>query len=743
MTRTESTVQRLQGQQTFGQSPPRVEDLALLTGRGRFTDDIRFKDTLYAAFCRSSEAHGRIKTLDIGAASQAGGVVAVFTGRDVAGLGLASVNALTPEIDPLPPRALAEDTVCAVGAPIAMVIAARPTQAIDAAERIEAEIDPLPTNLPQRLDGPIRARETWIASVEGHTRHDSAVHAAVSLRQSRLAPVSLEPRTIVADAGSTPGLMTIWLGTQSPHRIRDELAAILGIRRDAVRVIAPDVGGAFGMKASLYPEDIAVAWAAWSLGRCIKWISTRGEEFLSATQGRGHHIDASLTASADGRLLDLDARVRAPLGHWMPFSAVVPTRNAGRIMPGPYRVESVNIEATGHTDHGASVGIYRGAGRPEAALTMELLLDRLATALEMPPAELRLRNLVAPDDMPWRTLTGQLLDSGRYAEALNRAESLLSRQGIDSGSRRLRGSASICYIEPSGTGWETARLKLCDDGTFEATTGSTTQGQGRTTTVGQIVSAQLGISADLIRVCHGNSSAPDTAIGALASRSTPIGGSALDEACSKLKAKAAEKSGRDPVASMDWQEVARNVGPLTVDTCYKADGEAWGYGAVGCRIAIDPETGVLEIERLVWIDDAGTIINPVLAKGQLMGGVAQGIGEALLERIIYDEDGQLLTGSLMDYGIPRADDMPPIQIEQLETPSSMNRLGAKGIGEAGTIGAPAAIACAVMDAVRPVGVKHLDMPYTPARVWKAIQDARQSPSGKKPGYGTGTAPADH
>ena len=706
-----------------GQARLRVEDRALLTGRGRFTDDIRIEGCLHAAFVRSPEAHGRMARIETAEAAALPGVVAVFTGEDLASLGPTSVNPLMPEIRPLPPAALAMDVVTSVGAPVALVVAETAAAATDAAESVWVEIEPLPADTAPGGTEAVRARETWRTPTPD-TRN-AAAQASVSLRQPLLAPAALEPRGLVADAASEPGRLIVWLGSQSPHRARAELAAVLGLDADRVRVVAPDVGGAFGMKASLYPEDVAVAFAALTLGRCVKWIATRSEDFLAATQGRGQSIEASLSAAADGALLHLEAAIRAPLGSWMPYSAAVPARNAGRILPGPYKVASAGIEAAGVETRRAAVGIYRGAGRPEAALAMELLIDRLAEALDLPPEEVRRRNFVAADDMPWTTPTGQRLDSGDYRAAYDRAAALMSapRASEPEADGLLRGSATVAYIEPSGLGWETARLTLIPDGSFIAATGSTSQGQGRTTAVQQIVGDRLGVEPDTVTVIHGDSRAPATAIGALASRSTPIGGSALVEACESLREQAEERLGRQIGDRPDWPAIAQRTGGLVAEATYTADGEAWGYGAVGCAVAIDPETGVLTVERLVWVDDAGIVINPMLAKGQLLGGIAQGLGEAVLERIVYDDDGQLLTGSFMDYGIPRAADMPPVTLERMETPSPANLLGAKGIGEAGTIGAPAAIACAVMDALRPLGVKHLDMPYTPAHIWQAIRDA--------------------
>ena len=706
-----------------GQARLRVEDRALLTGQGRFTDDIRIEGCLHAAFVRSPEAHGRIARIETAEAAALPGVAAIFTGADLASLGPTSVNPLMPEIRPLPPAALAMDVVTSVGAPVALVVAETAAAATDAAESVWVEIEPLPADTAPGGPEAVRAREIW--RTPAPDSRNAAAQASVSLRQPLLAPAALEPRGLIADAATEPGRLTVWLGSQSPHRAREELAAALGLDADRVRVVAPDVGGAFGMKASLYPEDIAVAFAARALGRCVKWVATRSEDFLAATQGRGQSIEASLSAATDGALLHLEAAVRAPLGSWMPYSAVVPARNAGRILPGPYKVASAGIEAAGVETGRAAVGIYRGAGRPEAALAMELLIERLAEALDLPPEEVRRRNFVAADDMPWTTPTGQRLDSGDYRAAYDRAAALMAAPNASEpeADGPLRGKATVAYIEPSGLGWETARLTLDPDGSIVAATGSTAQGQGRTTAVQQIVGDRLGVDPDTVAVVHGDSRDPAMAIGALASRSTPIGGSALVEACNTLRRQAEARLRESVGDTPDWTAIARQTGSLAAEATYTADGEAWGYGAVGCAVAIDPETGVLTVERLVWVDDAGTVINPMLAEGQLLGGIAQGLGEAVLERIVYDDDGQLLTGSFMDYGIPRAADMPPVRLERMETPSPANLLGAKGIGEAGAIGAPAAIACAVMDALRPLGVKHLDMPYTPARLWHAIRNA--------------------
>ena len=491
-----------------GQARLRVEDRALLTGQGRFTDDIRIVGCLHAAFVRSPEAHGRIARIETAEAAALPGVAAIFTGADLAGLGSTSVNPLMPEVRPLPPAALAVDVVTSVGAPVALVVAETAAAATDAAESVRVEIEAVPSDTAPAGTEAVRAREIW--RTPAPDTRNAAAQASVSLRQPLLAPATLEPRGLVADAATEPGRLTVWLGSQSPHRAREELAAVLGLDADRVRVIAPDVGGAFGMKASLYPEDIAIAFAALSLGRCVKWVATRSEDFLAATQGRGQSIEASLSAAADGALLHLEATVRAPLGSWMPYSAVVPARNAGRILPGPYKVASAGIEAAGVETRRAAVGIYRGAGRPEAALAMELLIERLAEALDLPAEDVRRRNFVAAADMPWTTPTGQRLDSGDYRAAYDRAVALMAAPNASEpeADGLLRGKATVAYIEPSGLGWETARLTLDPDGSIVAATGSTAQGQGRTTAVQQIVGDRLGVDPDTVAVVHGDSRRP-------------------------------------------------------------------------------------------------------------------------------------------------------------------------------------------------------------------------------------------
>jgi len=734
-----------------GRARLRVEDERLVTGQGRFAGDLA--GALRAAFLRSPHAHAGITAIDTSAAKAAPGVVAVVSGEDVSGFGDLPVNPLVETLCVPPYPILAHETVAAVGQPVAAVIAETLEAALDAVELIEVEYDPIP---PVLEDGAVAAAQSWQAGdVEAAF---AAAHTVVraSLRHPRLAPLSLEPRVITADWDDGAEVLTVWLSTQTPHRARTDLAAIAGIDAESIRVIATDIGGAFGMKASLFPEEVLVAWAAVQLRRSVQWVATRAEDFLAATHGRGIAMTGALALAEDGRMLALRAQIDAPLGHWMPFSAVVPARNAGRIPPGLYAVPAVTIETRGRLSNTAPVGIYRGAGRPEAAVLMERLADEAAQALGLDPVDLRRRNLIAADRFPYMTPTGETFDSGNYAAALDMTCELAGYHALRTEQERRRAAGEIfgigvaVYIEPSGQGFERAHVRLEPDGTITAATGTSAQGQGRETAFAQIVADRLALPPDAVCVVHGDTALAPPGIGALASRSTPIGGGALalasDALAEQARAVAAELLQADPAelslgeegfscggpdaAKVSWRAVAEHVsasggGPLEAEHTFKTEREAWGCGAVIAAVSIDRETGVPTVERFVWADDTGVVVNPMLVEGQLIGGIAQGLGEALMERIVYDGDGQLLTGSLMDYALPRAADMPAVAFGRLVTPSPLNPLGAKGVGEAGTIGTPPAIMGAVLDALHPLGVGPIDMPFTSERIWRAIRDAEE------------------
>ena len=714
-------------------------------------------------FVRSPLPRAAIRALRLEAARSVPAVVALYTGADVANLPRPGVNPVLGEFDAPVMPILAEDDVRALGQPVVAIVAEGEAAALDAADRVEMDLEPLepicdpdaaltaPPLLPETASNVI-VDERWGWGDAAQTLANAAVTVEVTIQHPRVAPAPLECRAIAAEWDDDAGRLMIWSGTQTPHRARSDIAHALGLTRERVRVIAPDVGGAFGMKASIYPEEIAVAIAAHALRRPVGWIATRQEDFLAATHGRGAVSRGRMTLNAEGRLLALQADMLFPLGAWLTFSAFVPAWNAGRILPGPYAIENVEVRVRAVVTNTAPVGIYRGAGRPEAAMLLERLVDAGARKLGLDPVAIRQRNLVPASALPLKRPNGTVLDSGDYTALLAKTETLADygRLRERRGRRRKLGEAvglgwSLC-IEPCGRGWESASITLEPGGRFTAVTGSSSQGQGRETTFAQIAARELGVSPESVKVMHGDTDVVQDGIGALASRSVAIGGSALQQAARALVEKArplaarllnAEASsvafgevgfavGGRAERAVTWDRIATSAGDrLRADAIYTAHGEAWGCGCCLAQVQVDLETGQVTLERLYYVDDAGTVINPRLVDGQIVGGVAQGIGEALLERVVHDDDGQLLTGSLMDYALPRADDMPAIQLDRMCSPSPFNTLGAKGVGEAGTVGAPPAIVNAVLDALAPLGVQHIKMPMTPERVWRAIRDAEE------------------
>ncbi len=714
----------------IGAPLPRVEDARLLTGAGRFVDDIDHPGCLHLAIVRSQHARAALRRVDGAAARALPGVRAVITAADLGSHGAPAINPLVPDLVAPPFALLADGAVHAVGQPVAAVIAVSAAAALDAAEAVVVEADAEPAVLhgAGRLldagpDGAAFAQAWTVGDVEAAERSAAAV-VAVRLEQARLAPSPLEPRSALAVWDD--GRLTVWLGTQAPHRARADIAAVLGLDPALVRVIAPDVGGAFGARASIHPEELLVAWAAWRLSAAVRWRGSRQDDLVAGTHGRGAALAASGAFAADGRLLGLRARLAFPLGHRLPYSAAVPARNAARILPGPYRVGAADVRMWAAADDTAAMGIYRGAGRPEAALLMERLMDRAAARLGLDPLEIRRRNAASGAH---RTAAGDLMDSadfpGLLAASAERAgyAGLRAAQAERRRAGELVGVGIALYAEPCGEGWESARLRLLPDGRIEAATGSTAQGQGRETAAAQIVAGALEIGPERVVVRHGDTDATPAGIGALASRSTPIGGSALLRAAKQLRERA--RAYGDPP---DWVMLAADPdirAGLEVELVHEATRAAWGSGCCIAVARVDRDTGVPTVERIVWVDDPGRVVNPRLVEGQLLGGLAQGLGEALMERVVHDGAGQLLTGSLMDYALPRASDMPPVELAARPLPSAANPLGAKGVGEAGAIAVPPAVLGAVLDALAPLGVEHLDLPLTSETIWQAMRSANR------------------
>jgi aerobic carbon-monoxide dehydrogenase large subunit len=700
-------------------TPLRREDPALLSGRGLFTSDVEVPGLLHGVFVRSQHAAGQLLRVDCAAAMARADVVAVLTAQSLLQDHrlpcMPTPNPLLPVQMGSPFPVLAHQSVAYVGQPIALVVARSLCAAQQAARALQVRIAPQ-VAAPDAVVGQPVCSVTHCFDAATAMRDaptPSSPHATqqvrVALELPRVLAMSMEPRAMVAQWDDEAQHLTVWLGTQTPSRAQADLAAALDVSMGHVRVIAGAVGGAFGAKSSLCPEDIVLALAAQQLKAAVRWVSSRADEFTSGMQGRGARLAGTLSVTPQGSLCRLDAWLDFTLGAWLAYSAVVPLRNAARILPGPYRVQHLRVQGQASMSSTAPVTIYRGAGRPEAALLMETLVEQAARSIGMDVAQLRRRNLVASCDMPYTTPTGELLDSGDYLRALDMACERFDYAAQRAEQTRRRAAGEVLgigmalYVEPCGVGWESARVTLHSDGTANVASGSPAQGQGHGSTYARIAALALDIAEDKVAVEYGDTAHCPAGVGALASRSTAIAGSAIVQACQELRSR----------------QQAGEALPLETQVQYAA-AEAWSYGCVIARMAVQRDTGQTTIEQIVWVDDAGTVIHPELAQGQLIGGLAQGLGQAMMEQLVYDHAGQLLTGSLMDYAVPRAQDMPPISLHSFSTPSPHNLLGAKGVGEAGCIGVPAALMNAARDALSPLGECALQFPLTSEQLWRAM-----------------------
>ena len=691
--------------------------MRLITGAGRFVHDVQIVGMQHVAFVRSAVAHGRVTALELPDLQG----VQWLTDRELGKHVMPPVNAMLPLAKSQAFPLLGSKEICYVGQPLALAVAATRDAARRAVELAEIKIDVQSVTLDHAADA---FAMTQVAHVSGAANEEATadtVSVNARINSPRVISMSLEPRCALAQwqSGEIGGdKLVLYLPTQTPSRARSDVAWCLRMPEDRVQVIAPDVGGAFGAKASVSPEDLLVALAAKHLRASLSWQASRSEEFTSGMHGRGSVLQGSLRLDAQGSLLALKADLQFTLGAWLPFSGVMPLRNAARILPGPYVVRSLAIQGQAKLSHAAPMNIYRGAGRPEAALLIETLMDKAAATLRMDPVELRRKNLITPRQMPYTTPTGELLDSGHYARALESACETFgyAQERAQQAERRLRGEhvgiGVAIYIEPCGQGWEAAKVSLHCNGKITVASGSPAQGQGHETSFAQIafdaLAPHLACSLQDIEVIYGDTSLCPEGVCSLASRSMAIGGSAIVQACQEL------------IARKQALPDGSITTPVVAEVKYTAK-ESWSYGCVIARMAIDADTGEPAIERIVWADDAGKIISPVLAKGQLIGGLAQGLGQAMMEHIRYDSAGQLLTGSLMDYAVPRASDMPKqIEIVSIESLSPHNLLGAKGVGEAGCIGVPAALMNAARDALQLPAELDLDFPLHAEQLWRAL-----------------------
>jgi carbon-monoxide dehydrogenase large subunit len=748
----------------------RREDAPLLIGRGRFVDDLSAPGVVHLALLRSPHAHARVARVDASRARKAAGVIAVVTAAELDGIGALPVNRLFRDMIVPPNPLLAGERVHAQGTPVAAVVAESVAAAWDAVALIDAAYEPLAgvatprealaAGAPRLFDeapGNRALGQTWRAGDPDGAFAGAARVVQVTVQQNLLAGVPMEPRGALAAWDATTGELTLWTSTQAPFRIRSEVARMLGLDEARVRVIAPDVGGGFGVKGGPYREEPLVAWLARRVRRPVKWISTRQEDLLTTQHSRGAASTGALALDDDGRIRGLRARIEAPLGAYLSFSASTNPRNHARCLPGAYTIRDVDIQVAGALTTTPPVGAYRGAGRPEAAFLIERLVDEAAHALGLDPAEIRRRNLIPCEAFPYTTATGQVYDSGDYAEALARALAAADYDGLRraQAERRRRGElvglGLSTYVEPAALGWESGVVRMERSGAVTAITGSSPHGQGHETTFAQVVADHLGVEPDVITVRHGDTAGAPQGSGTAGSRSTALGGGALVLAARdvrdkgrRLAAGMLEAAVEDVVAvpggfhvvgaadrTVAWRSVADlayRMGALPAGfepgleatRFFEAPGEVWSSGAFVVAVRVERETGVIVAERIVWVDDAGTIVNPLLADGQLEGSLAQAWGQIVMEAITFDADGHLLTGTLMDYAIPRADEVPVAEILHVHTASPYNPLGAKGLGEAGTIGLPPAVVNAVVDALSPLGIRHLDMPLTPARIWAKI-----------------------
>ncbi|MEE9150144.1 MAG: xanthine dehydrogenase family protein molybdopterin-binding subunit [Candidatus Tectomicrobia bacterium] len=764
----------------LGQSLRRFEDHRLLTGQSRFVDDITLPGMLHAVVLRSPHAHAAITSIDVAAARHATGVVSVVTASDLEHVAAHIPTRRNTDADELrsPEHpVLATDKVCYVGQPIAIVVAQDLYAARDALELIEVDYAPLPAVIDplkaMHPDTPVVHAELGTNSVLKVTSAGGDLTTAFAqadhvVRQQyqvqRLAPVPMETRGLVADYQPQDDRLTVWDSTQNPHGMKPRLAQLLGRPESSLRVVTPDVGGGFGEKGCLFPEEVAISYLATRLGRPVKWVEDRRENQL-AFHGRGHTVEVEAAAQNDGTLLGIRVRIVADLGAYFLLSTPTVPISTSHRLTGPYTTPAMRIEVHGVITNKPPTGAYRGAGGPEAAFCMERTVDLIAKDLNLDPAEVRRKNLIPPDAFPYSTPTGITYDSGQYEPVLDRALEL-----SDYATWRARSQQQASTQEPrigvglatvvKGTGARTpnlvehARVIIDPSGRILVHTGISPHGQGSETTFAQIVADELGVTPADVQVLHGDTDDLPAGGGTSGSRGLIAGSSAvhvvLQETRQKLILIATHRldcrpedvvfqDGRvydrhHPERALPFSRIAaaaydETLLPAEVEPGLDFSGShtlpasPYAFGAHVAVVEVSPETGAIRLLNYVAVHDAGRIVNPLLAAGQVQGSIVQGIGQALMEGMVYSPEGQPLTGSLLDYAIPRATHVPALTLDTLETPSPLTPLGVKGIGELPTLAAPAAIANAVMDALSHWGVRHIDTPLTPEKIWQALQRA--------------------
>ena len=766
--------------QFMGARIKRREDPTLITGQGKYVADIRLDGLLHMAVLRSPYAHAAILSIDTGQAEAMPGVVAVYTAKDI-NPNLATLLPMAigkgPEFKELRNpgrRPLTEDRARHMGDAVAVVVAEDRYQAADALDAIFVDYDMLDVTVnPEAAladDAPLLHPSLGSNLAYHWFKEGGDVEAAfaqadhvteIRIVNQRVIPSAMEPRAVTASYNAETKALTLWTTTQIPHFVKKEIAEVLGFPEEKMRVIAPEVGGGFGAKGTIYAEEALVPFLAMKLGRPVHWAATRGEDNVATIHGRDQIDIVRLAAGKNGRVLAADLQIIADLGAY--YSRVTPAIGplTATMMTGVYEIPNARVEIKGVFTNKVPMEPYRGAGRPEAAYLIERAMDQLAGELGIDPAELRRRNFIPSNSFPYNTPSGGIYDSGEYEMNLDRALDLAGYAGLraEQAKRRQEGGKLLgiglsTYVEICGMGgFELGSVTMDGEGKVAVLTGTSPHGQGHQTTWSQIVADVLQVPMEDIAIKHGDTDVVPRGEGTFGSRSAPLGGSAvlisservrdkgLSIAAHLLEAAVADMMLIDgafqvrgvPERAVTWREVAQAAqdvslpedlrGGLTADQDFAPKGETYPFGTHICVVEIDPETGFLEVIRYLTVDDCGKVINPLIVEGQVHGGIAQGMGQALFEGVVYDEIGNLLTGSFMDYAMPRAHRLPSFETHRTETPSPLNPLGVKGIGEAATIGSTPAVTNAVVDALSHLGVTHLDMPLTSQKIWGAIRAA--------------------
>jgi aerobic carbon-monoxide dehydrogenase large subunit len=774
----------------FGQSIKRREDPRLITGKGNYVDDVRLPGTLHAAFVRSPHAHARIRSIDVAAAKKLKGVAAVYTGKDLVAGGMKPIPVgwLIPNMK-IPPRwPLALDRARHMGEAVAVVLAESPYLARDAAELVNVDWEPLPAvadaqkavqpGAPSLHDeAPDNVSFRWQLGDKAATDKAFAGAAKVvkqSFRNHRLIPNAIEPRACLASANAGTGDVTLWLTTQNPHVHRLLMSAfVLGMPEHKLRVISQDVGGGFGSKIFVYPEECVVTWATRVLFKPVKWTADRREAFLTDAHGRDHFTEAEMALSDDGRVLGFRVKTNANMGAYLSlFAPAIPTYLYGTLLAGCYQTPAIHVDVTATFTNTTPTDAYRGAGRPEACYLVERMMDLSAHALGMDRLEIRRKNFIPKDKFPYQTPVAVMYDSGNYEGALDKALETFDYKAFRKEQEQARkqgrylGVGFSTYVEACGLApsqvagalgaqaglYESATVRVHPTGKVTVFTGSHSHGQGHETTFAQVAADELQLPMEDVEIVHGDTGQVPFGMGTYGSRSGPVGTAAIYMGTQKIKEKAKKiaahlleaneadvvyESGKfavkgspgrfktfGDVALMAYlaHNMPKNLEPgLEAISFFDPGNFVFPFGTHVCVVEVARDTGNVKLVRYLAVDDLGRVINPMIVDGMVHGGIVQGVSQALWEHAEYDEEGQLVTGSFMNYAMPHADDVPSLEVGRTETPSPVNPLGIKGAGETGTIASTAAVANAVMDALSPFGITHLDMPLTPGRIWEALR----------------------